>query len=222
MTWYHDFVTGFLEAVGAPRVSIVGHSMGALVGSSYALLHPDRVSGLTLVAAPAAWVDFELPLLFRPFTVPLVGEIVIGALPVMGPEHPLGIRLFYEGLMHAPGKHDQARMRGILAGCVDATRDPKHREAFLTTLRANLAIIRTTARAEFVDRLLARPLPVLIIAGREDRLFPLPLVTAGAAAHPSIRLEVLDACGHFPMWEQAEAVEALITGFAASHAARAA
>jgi pimeloyl-ACP methyl ester carboxylesterase len=113
-------------------------------------------------------------------------------------------------------------MQAMLAGCVAATAEAGHRHAFLTTLRANLATIRATVHVEFGDRLRARPLPVLIIAGREDRLFPLPLVTAGAAGHPAIRLEVLDACGHFPMWEQAEGFEALITGFAASHAARAA
>lgn len=220
MAWYHHFITAFLDALGLEKVAIVGHSMGALLGSSYALLHPDRVSSLVLVAAPAAWVDFELPLLFRPFTFPLLGEVVVGSLPLLGPGHPLGIRRFYEGLMHAPQAIDGGRMAAMLAGCVDATRDPWHRAAFLRTLRANLALIRTAARGEYEAMLRARPLPVLIIAGREDKLFPLPLVTAGAAALPDIRLEVLDACGHFPMWECAPQVEALITGFLTGHADR--
>lgn len=220
MAFYHDFITAFLDALGLDRVAIVGHSMGALLGSSYALLHPDRVASLVLVAAPAAWVDFELPMLFRPFTFPVVGEVAIGALPVLGRDHPLGIRRFYEGLMHAPRALDQVRMDAMLAGCIDATRDPRHREAFLRTLRANLGLIRTAVRSEFEAKLLARPLPVMILAGREDRLFPLPLVEAGARPMAAIRLEVLDACGHFPMWERATEVEALITGFLANHADR--
>lgn len=220
MAYYHQFITAFLDALGLARVAIVGHSMGALLGSSYALLHPDRVASLVLVAAPAAWVDFELPMLFRPFTFPVVGEIAIGALPVLGPSHPLGIRRFYEGLMHAPGTMAGDRMAAMLAGCVDATRDPWHRQAFLRTLRANLGLIRTAARSEFEAMLLARPLPVMIIAGREDRLFPLPLVTAGAEALPEIQLEILDACGHFPMWERAAEVERLIAGFLTGHVGR--
>ncbi len=220
MTFYHDFITAFLDALGLDRVAIVGHSMGALLGSSYALLHPERVASLVLVAAPAAWVEFELPMLFRPFTFPVVGEIAIGALPILGPSHPLGIRRFYEGLMHAPEAIAGPRMAAMLAGCVDATRDPLHRLAFLRTLRANLGLIRSGVRGEFEAKLRARPLPVMIIAGREDRLFPLPLVEAGARALPEIHLEVLDACGHFPMWERAEVVEGLIAGFLAGHADR--
>lgn len=222
MAFYHAFITAFLDALGLDRVAIVGHSMGALLGSSYALLHPERVASLVLVAAPAAWVEFELPMLFRPFTFPLVGEVAIGALPLLGPDHPLGIRRFYEGLMHAPQAIARDRMMAMLAGCVDATRDPWHRLAFLRTLRANLGLIRSAARGEFEARLRARPLPVMIIAGREDRLFPLPLVTAGAQALPEIRLEVLDACGHFPMWERQAEVEGLIAHFLTSQAHRAA
>lgn len=220
MAFYHHFITAFLDALGLDRVAIVGHSMGALLGSSYALLHPERVASLVLVAAPAAWVEFELPMLFRPFTFPLVGEVAIGALPILGPEHPLGIRRFYEGLMHAPEAIARPRMAAMLSGCVEATADPYHRLAFLRTMRANLGLIRSGVRGEFEAKLRARPLPVMIIAGREDRLFPLPLVEAGARPLPEIRLEVLDACGHFPMWEQAALVEGLIAGFLARHADR--
>lgn len=218
MAFYHDFITAFLEALGLAQVAIVGHSMGGLLGSSYALRHPQRVTHLVTVAAPPAWVDFAIPMLFRPFTVPLVGELTLNALPILGVDFPLGVRTFYEGLFHAPKEVAPERMRRALAGCVEAVSDPAHRAAFLSTLRANQSMFRPGTTSPFQALLEAASFPTMLIAGREDRLFPLPLIQRGAGLMPAARLEVLAPCGHFPQWERAGEVEGLIAGFISSKA----
>jgi pimeloyl-ACP methyl ester carboxylesterase len=38
-----------LDAVGAVRVSVIGHSMGGMLATRYALMYPDRVEKLVLV-----------------------------------------------------------------------------------------------------------------------------------------------------------------------------
>ncbi|MGA8116887.1 MAG: alpha/beta hydrolase [Actinocatenispora sp.] len=46
-------VAGFLDALGVPRVDLVGHSMGAMVAYLFASAQPDRVRRLVLEEPPA-------------------------------------------------------------------------------------------------------------------------------------------------------------------------
>jgi pimeloyl-ACP methyl ester carboxylesterase len=54
-----DAVLGLMEAVEIGRGTIVGLSMGGLVGMELALAHPERVNGLVLAATTAAPVTAE-------------------------------------------------------------------------------------------------------------------------------------------------------------------
>ena len=50
---YADLVTGFLDAVGLARATVVGHSMGGAVAQTLALTRPDRVEALVLMSTGA-------------------------------------------------------------------------------------------------------------------------------------------------------------------------
>lgn len=213
MERYHRFIHGFMDALGLDRPALVGHSMGGLLSASFALRFPERVGKLVVIAAPPAWIEFRVPPLFRPFTVPVLGELVMSSLPWLGPDFPLGVRGFYEGLFHAPRALARERMQRALQGCVEATADPQHRAAFLSTMRANLDLFRPGVVSPFRAMLETAGFPIMLVAGRQDRLFPLSLMQRGADAFPAARFEVLDRCGHFPQWERAEAVERLLTEF---------
>ena len=56
---FAETLGGFLDAVGAARAHLVGHSMGGAVALAYALDHPDRVASLTLVAAAGLGEDID-------------------------------------------------------------------------------------------------------------------------------------------------------------------
>lgn len=206
---YHAFVHGFMDALGLDKVVVIGHSMGGLVGSSFALLHPERVLAFAALAAPPAWASAELPWLFQPFQHAVLGELMMFFTPMMGPRHPLGVRRFYEALFHDVRTIPSHRLHAALEGCCEATADAAHRLAFLNTVRANLPHFNGGNQQM---KALARELsvPVTLIAGKQDSLFPLAMITQSAQEAPGVRLAVLDPCGHFPTWEQPDLVTELL------------
>lgn len=55
-------------------------------------------------------------------------------------------------------------------------------------------------------------IPTDVIWGEEDRLFPVGMATAVAAAIPGARLHLLPGCGHVPFIERSDRMFDLITG----------
>jgi pimeloyl-ACP methyl ester carboxylesterase len=50
---YVDWLTQFLDALETPRAIVVGHAMGGAIAQLFALSHPDRTTGLVLIATGA-------------------------------------------------------------------------------------------------------------------------------------------------------------------------
>lgn len=214
--FYHRFLDGFLAALELERVTIVAHSMGGLIGSSYALEHPHRVAGLATVGVPPVWVDVSIPSMFQPFLRPVLGEVMLMAAPWLGAGHPWGIRRYYEPLFHDAASVSTERLDEVLRQGCAVTADPYHRQAFLSTMRANQAHFEPGRSAGYRSLLAAADFPVLMVAGAQDPLFPLDLFHAAVAHHPGARLEALDPCGHFPMWEHPERLADLLRAFVAT------
>lgn len=74
--------------------------------------------------------------------------------------------------------------------------------SFRTDRHALLARIRT---------------PVLVLAGEEDRTFPVPETRAMADAIPSSSFQVMPRVGHLAALEAADAVNAMVDRFLAEH-----
>ena len=211
--FYHRFLDDFLAALGLERVTIVAHSMGGLIGSSYALTNPHRVAGLATVGVPPVWVDIPIPELFQPFLRPVIGETMLMATPFLGIEHPWGIRHYYETLFHDLQQIDVDRLKEILRQGCQVVADAYHRQAFLSTMRSNRVYFTQGASALFLERLKDATFPVMMVAGVQDPLFPIDLFHTAAERHPGARLVALDPCGHFPMWEYPERVNELLQRF---------
>jgi pimeloyl-ACP methyl ester carboxylesterase len=64
----------FLDAVGLPRASVVGHSWDGAVALYFAERHPERVSRLVLIDSPG--LDDPSSWDFRPLQFPVVGEVI--------------------------------------------------------------------------------------------------------------------------------------------------
>jgi pimeloyl-ACP methyl ester carboxylesterase len=49
-----DWTAALLDAAGAPKARLIGHSMGSLIALETSARHPDKVSGLGLIGTAAA------------------------------------------------------------------------------------------------------------------------------------------------------------------------
>jgi pimeloyl-ACP methyl ester carboxylesterase len=71
------FLGEVLDAEGLPSASLVGASMGGLWAVAFALAHPERVSRLVLLGAPAG-ITRAIPLQMRLGTLPVLKTLVRG------------------------------------------------------------------------------------------------------------------------------------------------
>jgi pimeloyl-ACP methyl ester carboxylesterase len=53
----------------------------------------------------------------------------------------------------------------------------------------------------------------LVLWGKQDRVFPADYAKNALAFFPHARLELLDACGHYPQWEQPQAFVKAVRSF---------
>jgi pyruvate dehydrogenase E2 component (dihydrolipoamide acetyltransferase) len=179
---------GFLDAVGAARAHLVGHSMGGAVALAYALEQPDRVASLTLIA-PAGLGDDINPDYIDGFVTAERRRELKGVLELLFADQSHVSRTLVDDVLR------YKRLDGVDAALrqVSAAMYPSGRQ--------------TTVLAGDLDRL---TVPVLAVWGERDRVLPAaqaePLRARG-------RVEVLPDTGHSPHMEAANEVNRLLGGF---------
>lgn len=184
-----DFFTGvlggFLDAVGAESVHLVGHSMGGAVALAYALRAPERVRSLTLVAPAGLGAEINAAYIDG-FVESAKHRDLKQALELLFADPSLVTRQLTDDVLR------YKRLDGVDAALrtVSAAWFPGGRQ--------------TVALA---DRLGEVGVPVLAVWGDADRILP---VAHGAAAG---RLEVLEGVGHSPHMEAATAFNRLLGDF---------
>lgn len=82
---------------------------------------------------------------------------------------------------------------------------------------ALIAAMRRTCAIDFARELPAVGVPVLVVAGALDQIFPVEEARRLAALLPNAELVVLPDCGHQPHYEDPERFDALLRGFLADH-----
>ena len=185
---FAETLGGFLDAVGAARAHLVGHSMGGAVALAYALDHPDRVASLTLVAAAGLGEDIN-PDYIDGFVAAERRRELKGVLELLFADQGLVSRKLVDDVLR------YKRLDGVDAALrtVAGAMYPSGRQ--------------TVVLAGRLDRLQA---PALVVWGGQDRV--LPAAHAQALAGRA-RVEVLAGAGHSPHMEAANEVNRLVGGF---------
>lgn len=201
-------VEGFLDAMGIPHATLVGHSLGGAVAVTFALRRPPRVERLALLGALVPGF-YTLSVPYRLAVVPGLGD---------GLALVRSAALYRRALSRCFYVPDRATV-DFLVG---------HAWADRTCLTARLAFLRTlrhcrddlVARAPAYRRAIATlDLPVLLVHGRHDPVIPAAACRAAGAVFPRAEVRWLDACGHFPHLECPSAVNDWLAAFAAERPA---
>lgn len=205
-------VVRYLQELRLRRVAVAGASLGGRVALELALGHRPRVSRLVLVNA------FGLG---RPQVRPLYP---LAALPGVG---ELGMRAAARGLQVAPQdwvRRIVTRLAGA-SGDVDRLVDDAYveqlrrqygeeswRAAYLATVRSLLTL---SGGADLSARLPGIEIPVLLVWGSADPLFPLEHATRAHRLLPDSRLVVIEGAGHTPEAERPEQFNKALLDFLA-------
>jgi len=201
-------VRDLLMALGHPRATVVGHSLGGGIAMQLAYQFPERVDRLVLVSSGG--LGREVNLVLRAATLP-GAELV---LPVLAHRHLRAAAETVTRGLGAIGLRPGPDLQGVAEG-LTSFHDDGARRAFLHTVRGILDLggQRVSAR----DRLyLAQSVPTLIVWGERDRMIP---VTHGREAHaaiPGSRLEVFAGAGHFPFNDDPVRFARVLRDFVAS------
>jgi pimeloyl-ACP methyl ester carboxylesterase len=194
---------GFILAMGLGRVAIIGHSLGGAVGLTYALTHPARIERVALIGAlvPGATYRFSWP--YRLAATHVLGELLAlcGCAPIYGAALA---RCF-----HAPVAEE---IDFLVRRNYAMRTGPEAKAAYLTTLRDFRRDLVEHA-PDYRRALAALDAPVLLIHGKQDRVVMPAHCSEAAAVLPRARARFIEACGHFPQIEHADAVNRWLTEF---------
>jgi pimeloyl-ACP methyl ester carboxylesterase len=193
-------VVGYLDAIGARRVVLVGNSMGGHVASEVAIRYPDRVAALVLVDASGLPYGSGYPLTMRMLGWPVVGPL-LRSLPARG-----RVR---DGLRRAV--YDPAQ---ITEADVDAYYLPLRSAGGTNAFVARMGQRVTEARAPRVRTIRA---PTLVVTGEADHVVPPSVAGRYHELIDGSELLVMPQTGHLPQEERPDELVAAVTRWIDAH-----
>jgi pimeloyl-ACP methyl ester carboxylesterase len=200
---YARHLGGIIDALGVQRAHLVLHDFGGSWGLAWAVAHPEALASVTLINT-GVLIDYSWHKYARVWRTPVAGELLQASTSRFG-------------FRQLAGKENPGLRRDQIDRIYDAG---KPRATKLATRR----LFRAT-EADSGERELSAPLreidpPALVIWGSDDRYVPVEQAERQRTSLPSARVEILEGRGHWPFWEDPEAVGALVVDFLQTQVAR--
>ncbi len=203
LTAFEATINQVADRLGIGKFTLGGNSMGGAIAASYAMNHPERLSGLVLVDAGGAPKASPTPgnLGFKLAALPGLNQLMRWITP--------------RSLVEKSLRQSVTNQAFITPATVDRywelLRYPGNRQATIT---------RFAAKRQSFDpaRLAALKLPVLVLWGEEDRLINADGARWYARSIPGSQLILYPGIGHLPQQELAEQSAADVARFMGSPA----
>jgi 2-hydroxymuconate-semialdehyde hydrolase len=200
-----------LDALDVRRpVHVFGNSLGGAAALAMQASHPERVTGVVLVA-PAGFGQ-EVVLDLRLLAVPGLGPLLLRRVS------RAGVRRTERALYHDPSFVTEERIQHAMriAG------RPGSAELFLDIVRqlGTVRGVRPGWRSALLAEVAQHPRPTLVVWGDRDRILPAHHLSAARRALPYAQSHVFADTGHLPQVERAADFAALVGPFLESAPAR--
>lgn len=179
----------FLDALGIKRAAVAGHSLGSIVAIAMATDHPDRVSSIILIGSTAL-----VPVKRGDWLYDNVAAI-------KGRLDPAS--------QFAKDWHPANQPTPVDPAFAEAVNDDLYR----IPLHVWHGVMRELAAVPVGRHAADVKMPVLILSGGKDPLFPAEHHRSLLAAFPHARAQVFADLGHNPNWEDPEGIAAAMTAF---------
>jgi proline iminopeptidase len=200
------------ERLGFDRWAVLGHSFGGHVALEYALRYPDRVSHLVLLdtGGDSRWsqqnaADVLATRGYDPKKVELVRRWFNGEF-APSEFYPIFMRIGGAYYSHHPIR---TAARDVIHGGWRSKTRPE------VLIFAGRHLLKGWT---VMDRLGEITMPTLVMAGRDDFVFPPECQLELAAGIPNARLKIIERAGHNPHSEQPAEVMAAVTDFVSTDA----
>jgi pimeloyl-ACP methyl ester carboxylesterase len=198
-------VRDLLVALGHPRASIAGHSLGGGIALQIAYQFPERTDRLVLVSSGG--LGAEVTPILRAATVPGAGALVAGLSRVPA---ALTRRLFEL----VPGLVAPSDAR-LLSDGLRGLRNSRQRKTLIRTARTVIDWRGQTVTAGRLTSLLG-DIPVLVAWGADDTTIPPRHHHALAERVPHAVMVEIAGAGHYPHETAADRLLSAIEGFLAT------
>ena len=192
MEYLADTVADALHALGIPRCTLVGHSMGGYVALAFCERHPEMLDGLVLLSStPNA--DTPEKVENRRREIALIKAGKKDALARVAPEAGFA-------------EDNRIRMKDYIEDLTE--------QVFVTEDDGIVALLNgMIARKDQNTMLCASKVPQLFILGCKDNYIPLEAAEKMVKEHPQARVVWLEHAGHMGFLEEPEATSAAILNF---------
>ena len=192
-----ELLAGLMNELNIDKAILVGNSAGGSVSVAFALKYPERVQALILVdpalgGGGGRFPQWALPLMATP-QMRHVGPLLVRSIAQTGNDTIL------------QAWHDPSL---VTTETIDEYRKP------LKAYNWDRALYEFTIASRALElRLAELNMPVIVIAGDDDRIIPTEYSVQAAQEIPGSQLVILPACGHVPHEECPAAFMEAVAGF---------